>query len=41
MLTQKAVREKIEKDKGLQFDPRFADIMLAIIDDDRNYDLHE
>ena len=41
VLSQKAVREKIEKDKGLQFDPRFADIMLAMIDEDREYKMHE
>ena len=41
MLSQKAVREKIEKDKGLQFDPRFADIMLSMIDEDIEYNMHE
>ena len=41
VLPQKTVREKIEKDKSLQFDPRFADIMLAMIDEDTEFKMHE
>lgn len=36
-MSQEAVREEIEKGKGSQFDPRFADIMLAMIDEDKDY----
>ena len=41
IMSQAAVREQIEKGKGTQFDPVFADIMLAIIDEDTDYSLHE
>ena len=40
ILSQAAVREEIEKCKGTQFDPVFADIMLQIIDEDKEYKLH-
>ncbi len=40
-LTQDVVREQIEKGKGSQFDPFFADIMLSIIDSDTDFKLHE
>lgn len=36
-LPQEKVRGEIEKGKGSQFDPRFADIMLGMIDDDTEY----
>ncbi|WP_026507801.1 HD domain-containing phosphohydrolase [Butyrivibrio sp. MC2013] len=36
-LPQEVVRAEIEKGKGSQFDPRFADIMLEMIDDDKDY----
>lgn len=36
-LPQDAVRAEIEKGKGAQFDPRFAEIMLEMIDEDREY----
>ncbi len=36
-LSQEKVRGEIEKGKGSQFDPRFADIMLKMIDDDKDY----
>lgn len=36
-LPQDKVRDEIEKGKGSQFDPRFADIMLGMIDDDKDY----
>lgn len=40
-MDQERVREQIEKGKGTQFDPRFADIMLAMIDEDKEYRLRE
>ncbi|MBR4759668.1 MAG: response regulator [Lachnospiraceae bacterium] len=40
-LPQKTVREEIEKGKGTQFDPEFADIMLAMIDEDTDYQMRE
>lgn len=41
MMDQKQVRDQIEKGKGTQFDPRFADIMLQMIDDDPQYRMRE
>ena len=41
ILPQSVVRNEIEKGKGVQFDPVFADIMLQIIDEDKEYRLHE
>ena len=35
------VRAEIEKGKGTQFDPEFADIMLTMIDEDTEYDMRE
>ena len=40
-MDQMAVREQIEKGKGTQFDPKFADIMIQMIDDDKDYQLRE
>ncbi len=40
-LPQDVVRGEIEKGKGTQFDPRFADIMLHMIDEDINYEMKE
>lgn len=40
-LPQETVRSEIEKGKGTQFDPVFADIMLSMIDEDTNYDMRE
>ena len=40
-MEQSAVREQIEKGKGTQFDPRFADIMIAMIDEDKAYKMRE
>ena len=37
VLPQEKVRAEIEKGKGSQFDPRFADIMLEMIDQDKDY----
>ena len=36
-LPQEAVRREIEKGKGRQFDPDIADIMLEMIDEDKEY----
>ena len=40
ILPQSTVREQIEKGKGTQFDPALAEIMLQIIDEDGDYNLH-
>ena len=40
-MAQDAVREQIVKGRGTQFDPRFADIMLAMIDEDTDYKMRE
>ena len=40
-LPQETVRAEIEKGKGTQFDPEFADIMLTMIDEDTEYDMRE
>ena len=37
VLPQEKVRQEIERGKGSQFDPKFADIMLQMIDDDVEY----
>ena len=41
IMPQSAVRAEIEKGKGTQFDPVFADIMLAMIDEDKDYAMSE
>ena len=41
LLPQEKVREEIEKGQGTQFDPVFADIMLQIMDEDKDYKLRE
>ena len=41
ILPQAAVRSEIERGKGTQFDPVFADIMVEIIDEDTEYKLKE
>ena len=41
ILPQKVVRGEIEKGKGTQFDPKFADIMLNMIDEDTEYKMRE
>ena len=41
VLPQEVVRAEIEKGKGTQFDPVFADIMLQMIDEDKDYLMHE
>ena len=40
-LPQDVVRSEIEKGKGSQFDPEIADVMLSIIDEDKDYKLKE
>ena len=40
-LPQGVVRDEIENGKGTQFDPRFADIMIAMIDEDEEYTMKE
>ena len=40
-LPQEVVREEIEKGKGTQFDPRFASIMLEMMDGDVDYEMRE
>lgn len=40
-LDQSIVRGEIERGVGRQFDPKFAKIMLHIIDEDTEYQLHE
>ena len=40
-LSQQTVREEIEKGRGTQFDPKCADIMLEIIDEDVEYQMRE
>lgn len=41
VLPQATVRQEIEKGKGTQFDPYFADIMLQMIDADTDYQMRE
>ena len=41
VLPQAQVRAEIERCKGTQFDPRVADAMLAMIDADQDYQMHE
>ena len=41
MLTQDQITEEIIANKGKQFDPRFADIMLSIIREDPGFTLKE
>ena len=41
VMPQEAVREQIVKGKGTQFDPTVADAMIALIDEDRNYQMRE
>lgn len=40
-LPQDVVRSEIEKGKGTQFDPEIADIMLEMIDEDKDYEMKE
>ena len=40
-MEQSKVREQIENGRGTQFDERFADIMLQMIDEDTGYEMRE
>ena len=40
-MAQEAVRAEMEKNSGTQFDPDVVKCMLEIIDEDKNYELHE
>ncbi len=40
-MPQDKVRSEIEENAGTQFDPKVASAMLAIIDEDKEYTLHE
>ena len=40
-LPQGVVKEEIEKGKGTQFDPRFASIMLEMMEEDVDYEMRE
>lgn len=40
-LSQDKVRSELENGRGLQFDPRFADIMLKMMDEDFDYNMRE
>lgn len=40
-LPQEKIREEIKKGKGTQFDPKIADIMLQMIDEDKEYEMKE
>ena len=41
MIPQSVARSELEKGKGTQFDPVFADIMIAMIDEDVDYQMRE
>ena len=41
IMSQEQVRSEIENGRGTQFDPVFADIMLKMIDEDKNYSMKE
>jgi len=40
-LPQEVIRAEIEKGRGTQFDPKIADIMLKMIDEDKEYQMRE
>ena len=40
-MTQEKVRAEIFKGRGSQFDPKFADIMIQMIDEDKEYTMRE
>lgn len=41
VLAQEIVREEMEKGKGMQFDPVYAEIMLKMIEEDTGYQMRE
>ena len=40
-MAQDKVRSELEKNSGTQFDPKVAECMISIIDEDKSYELHE
>ena len=40
-LSQAAARKELEEKRGTQFDPHFADIMLGMIDEDKDFTMRE
>ena len=40
-MPQEKVRDEIEKGKGTQFDPKYAEIMVQMIDEDKDYIMRE
>lgn len=41
VLSQEKIRSEVQKGKGTQFDPAFAEIMLSMIDEDTDYQMRE
>ena len=41
ILPQEKIKEELRNGKGTQFDPNFADIMLAMIEEDPDYKMRE
>lgn len=41
LVSQEIVRSEIEKGKSSQFDPDIADVMIRLIEEDVNYEMHE
>ena len=41
IMSQDAVRLELEEGRGTQFDPKFADIMIAMIDEDKDFMMRE
>ena len=41
IMPQEKIRQEIQNGAGTQFDPRFAEIMLRMIDEDKNYIMRE
>ena len=40
-MPQDVVKEELRKGEGRQFDPKITEIMLEIMDEDTDYELHE
>ena len=40
-MAQDSVRSEMEKNSGSQFDPDIVKCMIEIIDEDKNYEMHE
>ena len=40
-LPQSKVRDELQKGLGLQFDPKFGQIMIELVDEDKNYNLRQ